>query len=477
VQIQGAIVPRASVGYLNKDYESLRQELLARIPQLTSRWTDLNPSDLGVVLLELFCGIGDMLAYYIDAQAGEAFLPTARQRQSVIDLCKLIGYRFDNPIAASVALQFSLHSPLQQDVFIPAGVVCRARVDDGVVDFETAEDSLIPAGSTEVSIDALQGVRKSQSFQSTGASFQCLRLEGVSIAQGTIRVNVNGDLWREVESFQDSTAQSQHFISDIDALEYTSITFGDGQHGAIVPTGGLIEVEWLQTQGESGNLAPDTITELISTVLLDGESVTLAVTNPLPSTGGAFSESIDHARRQAPLELRSLWKAVTIEDYKALAEGFPGVAKAQVLDTNDCQNIRYYNVHLAIAPLGGGLPSPFLKTQLVQYLETRKVVTVEVRLFDPLYKPVNIDAEVYCLAGESTELVRSRIVGRLKDNFVFEKTSFGQPVFCSDIVSVIDGTRGVSHITLFTPANDLKLRRGEIPTLGQVNLTMRRAVG
>jgi hypothetical protein len=52
-----------------KDYESIRQELLAKVPQLTDRWTDFNPSDLGVVLLELFCGVGDMLSYYLDAQA------------------------------------------------------------------------------------------------------------------------------------------------------------------------------------------------------------------------------------------------------------------------------------------------------------------------------------------------------------------------------------------------------------------------
>ena len=55
---------RASIAYTNKDYDSLRRELLARVPQLTDRWTDFNASDLGVVLLELFCGIGDMLAYF-----------------------------------------------------------------------------------------------------------------------------------------------------------------------------------------------------------------------------------------------------------------------------------------------------------------------------------------------------------------------------------------------------------------------------
>lgn len=95
---------QATLNYSNKDYESLRRELIARVPQLTDRWTDFNASDLGVVLLELFCGVGDMLAYYLDAQAAEAFLPTARQRQNIINLCKLIHYRLDTPVAATTTL-------------------------------------------------------------------------------------------------------------------------------------------------------------------------------------------------------------------------------------------------------------------------------------------------------------------------------------------------------------------------------------
>jgi len=66
---------RARLPYLNKDYLSIRRELIARIPQLTDRWTDFNDSDLGIVLLDLFAGVGDMLAYYLDAQAAECYLP------------------------------------------------------------------------------------------------------------------------------------------------------------------------------------------------------------------------------------------------------------------------------------------------------------------------------------------------------------------------------------------------------------------
>lgn len=466
---------RTSIAYTNKDYESIRQELLAKIPKLTDHWTDFNHSDLGVVLLELFCGIGDMLAYYLDVQAAEAFLPTARQRQNVIDLCKLIGYRLDTPVAATTALRFSLSAPLGTDLIVPAGTVCRALLDNGQADFETVEDMVIPRGVLTVCVPARQGVRRTETFTASGQLFQRFKLNGETIAQSSITVTIADETWSEVGHFQDSAPDSLHFMADIDTLDVATVIFGDGQNGAVPPPGATITVSYLATLGEKGNLAPGRITQILTPVYSDGVQVSLSVTNPVPATGGASRETIEHARRQAPAELRTLWKAVTLEDYKVLAEGFPGVAKAKVLDTNDCQNIRYYNVHLAIAPDSGGLPSALLKRDLSDFLERRKVITVEVNLFDPIYRPIDIDAEVYAWPGEALENVRSRIEYQLSEFFAFDRVGFGQTAHQSDLVALIDGVRGVSHLNLYAPWQDIALRAGEIPVLGNVNLELRRA--
>lgn len=158
-----------------------------------------------------------------------------------------------------------------------------------------------------------------------------------------------------------------------------------------------------------------------------------------------------------------------------MAEGFPGVAKAQVLDVNDCKNIRYYQVNLAVAPDGGGPPSVLLKQDLAEYLESRKVITVEINLFDPVYRPVSIDAEVFAYAGEDLDLVRSRVEQALADFFAFDRMSFGAPVHFSDLVALLDGVRGVSHVRMYTPTQDIDIRAGQIASLGQVNLNVRRA--
>lgn len=467
---------RASISYSNKNYESLRQELLARVPQLTDRWTDFNESDLGVVLLELFCGVGDMLAYYLDAQATEAFLPTARQRQNVINLCKLIGYRLDTPVAATTTLGFSLPTVMTDDITIPVRTVCKAKLDDGDVEFETIDDAVIPHGQISVDAEARQGVRKSEEFISTGNRGQKFALNSTSIAQGSVEVRVGSIDWEESRFFVDSTPESKHFQVETDGLDVTWIAFGDGVHGAIPPLCETITIEYLETLGSHGNIGRNLVTEIVTPVYSNGVFVLLSVTNPVPATNGSDRETLDHAKLQAPAELRSLWKAVTKDDYKALAEGFPGVAKAQVLDANDCSNIRYYQVNMAVAPDGGGLPSPTLKSELAQFIESRKVITIEVNLFDPSYRPVNIDAEVYIYQTEDTQTVRMRMESALREFFAFDNVSFGQPVHFSDVVALMDGVRGVSYVKLYSPQTDIEIRPGQIAQLGEMNLDMRVAV-
>ncbi|HOM71687.1 MAG TPA: baseplate J/gp47 family protein [Armatimonadota bacterium] len=464
---------RASISYSNKDYESLRQELLSRIPQLTDRWTDFNESDLGVVLLELFCGVGDMLAYYLDVQAAEAFLPTARQRQNVINLCKLINYRLDTPVAATTTLRFSLSSVLDSDLTIPAGIVCKARLEDGDVDFETVDDVVLARGGLSVDVGTRQGTRRSEEFTGTGDRNQRFALSSTSIAQGSVRVKVGDSGWEEARFFIDSGPDSKHFQVEADGLDVTCIIFGDGIHSAFPLAGETITVEYLETLGSKGNIGRNLVTEIVTPVYHNGALVQLFVTNPIASTGGSDHETLDHAKLQAPAELRSLWKAVTKSDYKALAEGFPGVAKAQVLDANDCANIRYYQVNMAVAPDGGGLPSPTLKRELAEFIESRKVITIEVNLFDPCYRPVYVDAEVYVYPTEDNDSVRRRIEAALQAFFSFDRLVFGQPIYFSDIVSLLDGIQGVSHVTMFSPQADIEIKPGQIATLGEIHLGMK----
>lgn len=81
-----------AIDYLAKDYASFRRMMLDLLPQLNPSFTERNPADIGITLLELFAYVGDHLSYYQDAVASEAFLETLRQRISARRHARLIDY-------------------------------------------------------------------------------------------------------------------------------------------------------------------------------------------------------------------------------------------------------------------------------------------------------------------------------------------------------------------------------------------------
>lgn len=82
-----------ALDYLAKDYSSFRRLLLDLLPSLNPEFTERNPSDLGIALLELLAYTGDNLSYFQDAVANEAYLETLRQRISARRHVRLVDYR------------------------------------------------------------------------------------------------------------------------------------------------------------------------------------------------------------------------------------------------------------------------------------------------------------------------------------------------------------------------------------------------
>jgi hypothetical protein len=80
------------ISYLAKDYAGFRGLMLDRLALLVPRWTERNPADIGVALVELLAYAGDSLSYRQDAVATEAYLDTARRRVSVRRHARLVDY-------------------------------------------------------------------------------------------------------------------------------------------------------------------------------------------------------------------------------------------------------------------------------------------------------------------------------------------------------------------------------------------------
>lgn len=325
--------------YTAKDYEALVREMKSKVPVLAPDWTNLNEGDLGMALIHLVAGVGDMLAFYLDRQAEEVFLPTAFSREAVQRLVRLVDYRLSRPVAAWTTLRFSLPSPAVSNITIPKFTQCKTQ--DGLY-FVTKEEVVLYAGETMVEVDAFQGQFVRDTFTGTGASVQTFQLTRPNVAENFLEVTVGSRLWtedREDVSYDDSELYEVNVGTDGRAtLRFSSYL------GTVPPQNVSITAEYLETRGEEGNIGSGKVTEIVTSIDGGGE---LSVTNTTVASGGKARESIEEAKLNAPRRLRTLNRAVTLRDYVDLLEMFPKVAKAQAINHSGY-------VECYVAPEGGG---------------------------------------------------------------------------------------------------------------------------
>lgn len=119
------VLSEPALDYQAKDYASFRRLLLDLIPQRNPRWTERNPADLGMVLVELLAYHGDQLSYFQDAVANEAYLDTCRHRISARRHTRLIDYRMHDGRNAWSFVQLDVEGA----GVVPQGTMLLSRVD------------------------------------------------------------------------------------------------------------------------------------------------------------------------------------------------------------------------------------------------------------------------------------------------------------------------------------------------------------
>lgn len=118
--------------------------------------------------------------------------------------------------------------------------------------------------------------------------------------------------WEEVTDFLDSGDSSRHYRLD---RTNGTVTFGDGQTGAIPPAGEEnVEAIYWTGGGSEGNVDAGAVTDLRSSISRIDE-----VTNLKPGDGGTDVESLDEAVRRAPKRIKNRGRAVAAGDFEQIA--------------------------------------------------------------------------------------------------------------------------------------------------------------
>ena len=219
--------------------------------------------------------------------------------------------------------------------------------------------------------------------------------------------------WQEVTSFIDSWPDDRHFTWDGVSGEVRfgpRIRYPDGttrQHGAVPKDGAEITLtEYRHGGGAAGNVGAQTLSVLRTTIPAIDRVINLAA-----AFGGVDAESVENAKRRGPLALRRGQQAITADDYERIAlESAPSIGRARCLPpAAPGRPIRLLVVPYHEVALGNDLDAFALTDEIVATLleavERRRVLGIEVEIGTPYYQGVSVAALVAARPGRAASAI------------------------------------------------------------------------
>lgn len=414
------------LSYTSKDFDALRDRLFALIRSKWPKWTDTEVTNFGNILVELFAFVGDVLCFYQDAQANEAFIATAQQRRNLLSLAKLVGYVPSGASAAQATVTLAV-AGLIADCVIPLGSIVRTN---GLTQTEfqiLSAVTLTPAVPSATAI-AEHSRSRSDAFASDGLPNQEFVLSWTPFLDGSLAVSADDGAYVQVTDFLSSAATDRHFVVVVDDQDVATVRFGNGVSGA-VPVG-TIACSYRTGGGADGNVDAGTLTRLDGSFAdIAGHPVTVTVTNAAAATGGVDRETKEQIRILAPASLRTNTRTVAHEDF--LANGrVPGVARIAHLTRDNDPAINQNASWLFVVPTGAGWPTGpdtdpstllgRVKTAVtVTYpcMATHAITAVAARYVD-----IDVYAKVFLRPGATAAATRTAIVASLAAYFALTNT-------------------------------------------------------
>lgn len=485
-----------AIDYTSRDYAGFKASLLDYASRAFPQWVPSSEGDFGMLMVELFSYMGDSLSYYGDRVAQEAFLPTATQRLSLLQISDLLGYSPSNgvPAVGSVTFQTSNPGPA---VLVPAATqVVTDYIDslDSPVTFETDQDVTVPLNGGTATVTVTQGITRTQVNigTSTGLPLQELRLPDIPVITGTVQVyvdDVNGPVeWTAIDYLVDAEPADQVFSTFLDESGATWVQFGDNLNGAIPNNQLTIYATYRVGGGVLGNVAAGAVNAITSSTLT-GVSIALdSGGNPLSTamTGGADPESNDQIRANAPRVFQTQNRCVTLDDFSNLALTIPGIVRANAVAST------YTSVSVYVIGPDGGQPSSTVLTNVQTTLQAKALAGVSLTVAGPSVVPVNVGSATYpvtveCWPRYSRASVLYDVQQALNTMLGFANVDFGMRITLSDFYSAILAVQGVRNVAIpmvaradaaQTGTADLVFRAWEIPSVGDIsNITMTGGIG
>jgi hypothetical protein len=365
------------------------------------------------------------------------------------------------PEGSQVVADIQAESGTQRVVFsTQSDLVLAYRSTDTVYAFH-GEDISFRAENAAVGLSDIAGKLLGLS---NGTANQEFPLDEDNVPVGSIQIFVKEsgtwNEWTQVEHLQDYGPTDNVFQVSVSGTGVVNVNFGEGVSGRIPPQDSEIKTVYIAGGGTIGNVGVGTLTKW-DYIPLDEEEIraNVTVTNYLPATGGSDPETDNSIRYNAPRALRTLNRAVTLEDFSNLSLTVGGVGKANaVADSRS-------SVTVYIAPTDdgrevpgfvGALDNPGEQTagmnSLIDavelYLSDKVQIGTTVTVLAPVYTAVSLGILYSVLPNYQSAVVETNIKKYLVESFSYENMGFAEVLTPEEVEFKLRQVPGVSNIRL-----------------------------
>jgi hypothetical protein len=153
--------------------------------------------------------------------------------------------------------------------------------------------------------------------------------------KSTLQVWVDGVEWQEVPSFYGQPPNAALFVTSEDDRNMTHVQFGDGVYGSRLPSGTNNVVATYRYGSGAASPDPGSLT-----VILKSWPGLKAIVNPVAAGGGADPDPPQQIKTYAPQSVLTFGRAISADDYEAIAAEAPGVTRARAYWSWDPNQMR-----------------------------------------------------------------------------------------------------------------------------------------
>ncbi len=450
------------------------QEDFVRFAQTRSpgeAWTDFNPSDPGVALLESLAYATDLLSYGMNSFALETIVATLVREQNFRNIGKSLDYTLKSASGASTVERCFLDAAGTYPFTISRHLQFAA--DDIIFQpIADVEVTSYPIGGY-VDVDVEQGAEQFNETLGTtdGQPGQRFRLREAFLIDGTLFLSVGLESYDLISNFISAGATDKKYTIETTENGITEVVLGDGFNGVIPPAGLTVSATYKTGGGLETNVPATAISSMTGTS--DGSLVPaqiISVTNISAATDGGPKQSLSNAKQNLPLSLKANDRCVADIDYAAMAvQLVPGVFKAKSVAGKPVGGAT--PILLFVIPQGGGYPTDVLRNQTLTALKPKRMAGKRIRMPAPEYVNLFIEQDLYVKPNSVARDVKNRMQSMLRAQYGLESSivNFGTTFELQHAYDIAEPLKAVGVSRAFYRTFSVKpffARHVTVPTTG-----------